>query len=173
MDSVLVDFIGGVKTLLLGSSLQCIGLVLYYPTTEMSSLYIVSLIFGLSQGGIVPSYAIIVREYMPPQEAGARVMCKLGFRRGRYNPCLYFHREKNLRTFLHGDDFATVGIREGVRWFRGALEQRFEIKSQCIGHGGLSLPHSKVAGSGSGPAPSRSLARSTDHWCLLRLQTLN
>ena len=39
----------------------------------MSSLYIVSLIFGLSQGGIVPSYAIIVREYMPPQEAGARV----------------------------------------------------------------------------------------------------
>ena len=49
------------------------GLVLYYPTTEMSSLYVVSLIFGLSQGGIVPSYAIIVREYMPPQEAGARV----------------------------------------------------------------------------------------------------
>ena len=39
----------------------------------MSSLYIVSIIFGLSQGGIVPSYAIIVREYMPPQEAGARV----------------------------------------------------------------------------------------------------
>ena len=39
----------------------------------MNSLYIVSLIFGLSQGGIVPSYAIIVREYMPPQEAGARV----------------------------------------------------------------------------------------------------
>jgi MFS family permease len=39
----------------------------------MNSLYLVSLIFGLSQGGIVPSYAIIVREYMPPQEAGARV----------------------------------------------------------------------------------------------------
>ena len=48
-------------------------MILYYPTTEMNSLYIVSLIFGLSQGGIVPSYAIIVREYMPPQEAGARV----------------------------------------------------------------------------------------------------
>jgi MFS family permease len=37
------------------------------------SLYVVSLIFGLSQGGIVPSYAIIVREYMPTKEAGARV----------------------------------------------------------------------------------------------------
>ena len=73
ISGVLVDFIGAVKTLLLGSSLQFIGLILYYPTTEMSSLYLVSLIFGLSQGGIVPSYAIIVREYMPPQEAGARV----------------------------------------------------------------------------------------------------
>ena len=73
VSGVLVDFIGGVRTLLLGSSLQCIGLILYYPTTEMNSLYFVSLIFGLSQGGIVPSYAIIVREYMPPQEAGARV----------------------------------------------------------------------------------------------------
>ena len=73
VSGVLVDFIGGVRTLLLGSTLQCFGLILYYPTTEMNSLYFVSLIFGLSQGGIVPSYAIIVREYMPPKEAGARV----------------------------------------------------------------------------------------------------
>ena len=73
VSGVLVDFIGGVRTLLLGSSLQCVGLILYYPTSEMNTLYLVSLIFGLSQGGIVPSYAIIVREYMPPQEAGARV----------------------------------------------------------------------------------------------------
>ena len=73
ISGVLVDFIGGVKTLLLGSSLQCIGLVLYYPTMDVNALYMVSLIFGLSQGGIVPSYAIIVREYLPPQEAGERV----------------------------------------------------------------------------------------------------
>ena len=73
ISGVLVDFIGGVRTLLLGSSLQCIGLVLYYPTMDVNALYIVSLIFGLSQGGIVPSYAIIVREYLPPQEAGERV----------------------------------------------------------------------------------------------------
>jgi MFS family permease len=36
------------------------------------SLYIVSAMFGLFQGGIVPSYAIIVREYFPPREAGVR-----------------------------------------------------------------------------------------------------
>ena len=73
ISGVLVDFIGGVKTLLLGSLLQCIGLILYYPTLDINALYAVSLIFGLSQGGIVPSYAIIVREYLPPQEAGERV----------------------------------------------------------------------------------------------------
>ena len=33
----------------------------------------VSLVFGLAQGGIVPAYALIVREYMPAREAGARV----------------------------------------------------------------------------------------------------
>ena len=50
-----------------------IGLILYLPFDGMASLYIVSLIFGLSQGGIVPAYAIIVREYMPAREAGTRV----------------------------------------------------------------------------------------------------
>ena len=52
------------------------------------------------------------------QEEVARVMIKLGFRRGKYNPCLYYHQERNLRTFLHGDDFATVGTRDQVKWFR-------------------------------------------------------
>ncbi|MDJ0686451.1 MAG: MFS transporter [Alphaproteobacteria bacterium] len=69
---VLMDKIGGVRTLLLGSVLQCLALFLYLPFDGLASLYLVSLIFGLSQGGIVPSYAIIVREYMPAREAGAR-----------------------------------------------------------------------------------------------------
>ena len=49
------------------------ALFLYLPFDGLVSLYIVSLIFGLSQGGIVPSYAVVVREYLPPKEAGARV----------------------------------------------------------------------------------------------------
>ena len=69
----LADRFGGVITLLIGSSLQMLALFLYLPFDGMVVLYIVSLIFGLSQGGIVPAYAVIVREYMPPQEAGARV----------------------------------------------------------------------------------------------------
>ena len=73
ISGLLADRIGGVPTLLIGSTLQAIALFLYLPFDGIVSLYLVSLIFGLSQGGIVPSYAIIVREYMPPKEAGERV----------------------------------------------------------------------------------------------------
>ncbi|MFB9978642.1 MFS transporter [Mesorhizobium kowhaii] len=69
----LADRIGGVKTLLIGSVLQCLSLLFYIPFDGLASLYVVSLVFGLSQGGIVPCYAIIVREYMPAREAGQRI----------------------------------------------------------------------------------------------------
>ncbi|WP_246270776.1 MFS transporter [Hongsoonwoonella zoysiae] len=73
VSGALADRIGGVKTLLLGSVLQCLALFAYLPFDGLVSLYVVSLIFGLAQGGIVPSYAIIVREYLPAREAGQRV----------------------------------------------------------------------------------------------------
>ena len=73
VSGLLADKLGGVKTLLIGSLAQCVALFLYLPSDALISLYVVSLVFGLSQGGIVPSYAVIVREYMPAREAGARV----------------------------------------------------------------------------------------------------
>jgi MFS family permease len=67
------DRIGGLRTLLLGSVLQGTALVLFLPFNGLVSLYVISALFGLFQGGIVPSYAIIVREYFDRAEAGARV----------------------------------------------------------------------------------------------------
>jgi MFS family permease len=67
------DRIGGLRTLLLGSGLQGVALVLFLPFDGLVSLYVISALFGLFQGGIVPSYAIIVREYFTPREAGARI----------------------------------------------------------------------------------------------------
>jgi MFS family permease len=67
------DKIGGVGTLVIGSIFQFLALMFYIPFDGLASLYIVSAFFGLAQGGIVPSYALIVREYMPAKEAGARV----------------------------------------------------------------------------------------------------
>jgi MFS family permease len=75
------DRIGGLRTLLLGSALQGVALLLFVPFDSLVSLYLISALFGLFQGGIVPSYAIIVREHFPPHEAGWRVsmvlMCTL------------------------------------------------------------------------------------------------
>ena len=67
------DRIGGRRTLLLGSSLQALALVLFLPFDGLASLYILSALFGLSQGGITPAYAVIIREFYPPEEAGVRV----------------------------------------------------------------------------------------------------
>ena len=69
----IADRIGGLKTLILGSALQCLSLIFYLPFDGLTSLYIVSALFGLAQGGIVPNYALVVREYFPAREAGARV----------------------------------------------------------------------------------------------------
>jgi MFS family permease len=81
VSGAICDRIGGVRTLLLGSFLQGVALLMFIPFDGLLSLYVVSAMFGLFQGGIVPSYAIIVREHFPPAEAGARVgtviMCTL------------------------------------------------------------------------------------------------
>ncbi|WP_428927084.1 MFS transporter [Marinibacterium sp. SX1] len=73
LSGVVADRLGGVRTLLIGSVLQGLALVLYLPWDGLVPLYVVSTVFGLSQGGIVPSYALVVREYMPAREAGRRV----------------------------------------------------------------------------------------------------
>jgi len=67
------DRIGGVATLLIGSALQGAALFLYLLFDGLISLYIISALFGLFQGGIVPMYAIIVREHFSPRETGTRL----------------------------------------------------------------------------------------------------
>ncbi len=73
VSGVICDKIGGVRTLILGSALQGVALLLFLPFDGLVSLYVISVIFGLFQGGIVPSYAIIVREHFPIAETGRRV----------------------------------------------------------------------------------------------------
>ncbi len=73
ISGVICDRIGGIKTLLLGSALQGIALLMFLPFDGLVSLYLISAMFGLFQGGIVPSYAIIIREHFPAAETGRRV----------------------------------------------------------------------------------------------------
>ena len=69
----IADRIGGVTTLLIGSVLQGLALFLYLLFDGLTPLYVISALFGLFQGGIVPMYAVIIRDYFPPREAGTRL----------------------------------------------------------------------------------------------------
>ena len=69
----IADRIGPFKTLLVASGLQTLALLLFLPFDSLFSLYVVSALFGLSQGGIVPTYALIIRKVFPSSQAGTRV----------------------------------------------------------------------------------------------------
>jgi len=73
VSGALSDRIGGIRTLVLGSALQCSALLLFLPFDGLVPLYIVSAMFGLFQGGIVPSYTLVVRENFSPTQIGVRV----------------------------------------------------------------------------------------------------
>lgn len=81
ISGAICDRIGGLRTLLLGSALQGIALLLFLPFDGLVPLYVISALFGLFQGGIVPSYAIIVREHFAAAKAGtmvgAVIMCTM------------------------------------------------------------------------------------------------
>jgi MFS family permease len=102
------DRIGGLRTLLLGSALQGLALALFLPFDGLASLFVVSALFGLFQGGIVPSYAIIVREFFAPGEAGARLGIVLmatlvGMALGGWLSGLIFDLTGSYRAaFIHG-----------------------------------------------------------------------
>jgi MFS family permease len=67
------DRMGGMMTMAIGSAAQMTALALYLTTDGLMSLYVISALFGLFQGGLVPSYTIVIRENFPESEAGARV----------------------------------------------------------------------------------------------------
>jgi MFS family permease len=110
------DRIGGLRTLLAGSLLQGVALVLFLPFDSLASLYVVSALFGLFQGGIVPSYAIIVREYFPPREAGAHVgivlmFTLLGMALGGWLTGVLFDLTGSYRAaFVHGIAWNLVNL---------------------------------------------------------------
>ena len=66
------------------------------------------------------------------QEEIARLLVGNGFIRGKYNPCLYHHPTKKIKTLVHGDDFVTVGGRTAVKEFNTLLKSRFSIKTLAI-----------------------------------------
>ena len=102
------DAIGGTATLMLGSFMQGVALLLYLYFNGLESLFVVSGIFGLFQGGIVPMYAVICREFLPPRGAGAAIglvvsATILGMAFGGYFSGVIFDLTSSYRmAFLNG-----------------------------------------------------------------------
>jgi predicted MFS family arabinose efflux permease len=124
------DHIGGLRTLLLGSALQGIALLLFLPFDGLMSLYVVSAMFGLFQGGIVPAYALIVREYFDPREAGARVGIVLmatlfGMALGGWMSGAIFDMTGSYRAaFINGIAFNLLNLTLALWLLRRAMQRK-------------------------------------------------
>jgi MFS family permease len=123
------DRIGGLRTLLLGSLLQGTALLLFLPFDGLVSLYVISALFGLFQGGIVPSYAIIVREFFDRSEAGARVAIVitatlLGMALGGWMSGAIFDATGSYRAaFLNGIGWNLVNVTIATWLLRRSIGQ--------------------------------------------------
>ena len=113
---VLADRIGAAPTLLIGSAMQALALLLYLLFNSLSSLWVISGLFGLFQGGIVPMYAVIIRQYLPPREAGTRISLVmmatvLGMACGGLAAGFIYDATQSYRlAFLHGSLWNLVNL---------------------------------------------------------------
>jgi MFS family permease len=126
---LIVDRIGPLSALLLSSSLQATALLLYFWADGLMSLYAVTALFGLVQGGIVLTYTLIVREYYPAAEAGTRIGLVLsatlaGMAIGGWISGAIFDATLSYRTaFLGGFAWNLVNIAI-VLWLLARLPRR-------------------------------------------------
>ncbi len=126
----LADKIGGIGTLIIGSTLQCLALLFYIPFDGLTSLYLVTALFGLAQGGIVPSYALIVRDHFPAKEAGTRIslvltMTVLGMALGGWLSGVIFDTTGSYKmAFLHGIAWNLVNMAVAFWFLIGKLRPK-------------------------------------------------
>jgi MFS family permease len=67
------DRVGGLRVLLIGSLCQALVLAMYLAVDSLIGLYVISALFGLAFGGIIPSYALIISQHFPPGSLGWRI----------------------------------------------------------------------------------------------------
>ena len=67
------------------------------------------------------------------QEVLSEHLVENGFERGRGFPSVFYHRERDICTLVHGDDYFSAGKKADLDWLQMILEKRYELKSQRIG----------------------------------------
>ena len=67
------------------------------------------------------------------QDEIKKVMIKAGFKVNKYNASTFYHKERDLKTMVHGDDFVTSGRRDNIKWLKDVLEKKFEVTTTIVG----------------------------------------
>ena len=61
------------------------------------------------------------------EAAYSNLLTTSGFTQGKATPCMFYHKERQLRLVVHGDDFTILGNEENLDWFRKAIQETFEV----------------------------------------------
>ena len=56
----------------------------------------------------------------------------IGFKRGKAFPSVFVHPEKDIWTFVHGDDYCSAAEKEDLNWLESELSKAYTIKTQRI-----------------------------------------
>jgi MFS family permease len=102
----LADRIGGLRTVMVGSSAQAVAIACFLLTQDEAGLFFVAAAFGFGFSGIIPSYSVAIREHFPSAEASWRM------------PLTLF-------TAMSGMAFGA--------WFAGALYDHFGYYAPAFG----------------------------------------
>jgi len=71
------DRIGGLRTVLIGSAAQALGMAAFLVTQDEIGLFAVSAAFGLGFSGLIPATVLAARELFPAREAAWRIPAML------------------------------------------------------------------------------------------------
>jgi MFS family permease len=69
----LADRIGGLRTIMVGSTTQALAISAFSLTQDEAGLFAVSAAFGFGFSGIIPAYSVAIRDVFPPSEAAWRM----------------------------------------------------------------------------------------------------
>ncbi|WP_264713771.1 MFS transporter [Limobrevibacterium gyesilva] len=112
----IADRIGGLRSVLIGSTFQAVALACFLATQDEIGLFTVAAAFGLGFSGIVPAYVLGVRELFPASEAGWRVPVLLFFGLagmavgGWMGGAIYDHFGNYAPAFVAGVAFNVVNL---------------------------------------------------------------
>ena len=129
----LSDRIGGLLTVLVGSTFQAMAMVAFLVTQDEVGLFTVSALYGLGFSGIIPAYVLAVREFFPAREAGWRVPIVLfssgsGMAAGSWLAGLLYDRVRLLRPRLRDRDRLQRPQSHARRHPRAAPARAREVK---------------------------------------------